>query len=343
MADSDKNKKNSDPLLWNPTVGRDKSTLNKMENYKTLSYPIDLGTNRYPYFMIFYINANTKSALVKNDGTAKDKLTTDVNPYESSIGNAMSAITQTSGGKGITNLQEKAGVQVIASKKRLSIALALPIPNDVNFVHSTSYKTASGGGFLGTALRDVLNEEYGKAGKAFIDSAVQGLPTTAVKHLGKALDENFNVADFDAIKNKILGWAKNDRKEQVFESANSRSFRFSWLLIPKTPQESTDIKDIIKWFKYNQYPEIDESSGGLNVIIPNEFDIEFHFQNSGKIKEMEGISKISTCVLEDVDVNYAALGKFVAFEGTDNPTAIQLTMTFREVEPLTRKHIEMGY
>lgn len=320
-----------DPALWNPTSGVKPKTIGQ---YKTLSYPQQLGSDRYPFYMMFYINANSKSALAKNNAG----LTAASNQLQNTEGGIVGFV------KDSASQAASKVVQFIPPNKRLDIAMALPIPNDVSFSHTANYQLA-GSGVLGTLLKTFTTEGAEAMGKAALEqvltqTAPNFLLSAGAGALGAVGLNSAPAADLIAIKNKILGIAQNERKEQVFKSMEPRTFQFSWLLIPRTEQESQTIENIVKFFKYNQYPEIPADSNGLNVIIPNEVDIEFHNMD-GEMKT--GISKISTCVIDTVNVSYTPLGKWIAFDGTNNPVAIQLSIVFKEIEPLTRTMVSMGY
>lgn len=360
MADTSK----KDPNSWNPVdTTKINETLLKGSGYKTFSYPEELGNERYPYYMMFFVNATGKSALA-NDPTATisnaeqaaqnnrvgqattnniqvgtANIVSNIKKWEDTTDNFVIKKIGQIGVEGVTQLKE-----FIRQNKRLNIALALPIPNNVTHNQDASYSLSSGG-VLGSVLSDIASGEgLGKLAKQYTaqtaPNAILNGASAVVKGVtGGIVDFGSTGENFDSLKMKLLGVAQNERKEQTFQSMQPRKFSFSWLLIPKNENESNSIKDIIKWFKYNQYPEVDTTSGGLNVIIPNEFDIEFHYAN----KQMDSLAKISTCVLEGVTVDYTPIGKWVAYDGTGNPVATQLTLNFAEIEPLVRSMIARGY
>ena len=66
------------------------------------------------------------------------------------------------------------------------------------------------------------------------------------------------------------------------------------------------------------HPSLEAAAGSSLLITPAEFDIEFR----SKDKENASVSRIATCALKSLDVNYTAIGEFMAFEGTSNPVAI---------------------
>ena len=358
-----------DPNLWNSidpiaSTKKGKAVISKTgagntdgtfnSQYKTLAYPFELGTARYPYSILFYINANSASELGYNDaGNGVRPLTTSPDASGEVVGANSAGLSRGVNQSSTVQARILAGPNssFIPSFKRLNMVIALPMPQHISFGENASYHEIAGGGLLGTVLHNFAQGDLSTAWRDAKKQLTQGVTTFGAGALAELVryvplvGEGDNAEDWKALVMKAQGVAKNDRKEQVFQGMAARTFNFSWLLIPKTEDESNIITRIIQWLKYNQYPEINIKTGSMQVIIPNEFDIEFQFfdKNTNKSGEIEGMAKITTCVLETLTVNYTPLNKFIAFDGTDNPVAIQLDMAFKELEPLTRAQIAQGY
>ncbi len=347
----------SNPLNWQGASVVTKSVGGN--SYKTLSYPKELGQTRYPYYMMFYVNAQTASELVTSgEVQTVNAQSRGVNQSVSNV-IASSTLIQNINNK-IGSTEQAAAQFFVATKKRINVAMALPMPTAINNSSHAGYEIL-GSGALGTYMTDIVNEHWGQLGKDVERQIAQDIPNIIGTPFGAATNENFT-----AIRNKIMGIVRNERKEQIFKGMEPRTFNFRWLLVPQTQEESQTIADIIKFLRYSQYPEISlgnntgsqsstastkttqgisaATGSGLNMIIPNEIDIEFHYLDSnGSDSEMQNMIKISTCVIESIDVDYTPLGKFIGYDGTDNASAIGLTITFREVEPLIRSMISQGY
>ena len=84
---------------------------------------------------------------------------------------------------------------------------------------------------------------------------------------------------------------------------------------------------------------LDDSSNNSALIMPTEFDIEFRSGDA----ENERISKVATCILASCDIDYGPVGEFITFSGYSDPIAISLSMTFTEIEPLSRGMISKGF
>jgi hypothetical protein len=165
-----------------------------------------------------------------------------------------------------------------------------------------------------------LSEEYGKNLAPFFASAV--LNQSA---LGKTI--------FAAATGTVV----NPMMEILYSSPTPRNFQFDFQFNPRDEKEAKEVQDIIDSIRFFQAPEIKEGSGGFFLIPPAEFDISFYY--NGKINP--NIPPVSTCVLTNVNVNYAPSG-FSAYEipgetsaqigRTGMPVSIIMQLSFMETE-----------
>lgn len=134
------------------------------------------------------------------------------------------------------------------------------------------------------------------------------------------------------------GLAQNPQIELLFKSIQNRQFLFDFKFAPRNRKEADTILKIIQAFRFYAAPEIPAGSTGRYFIPPSEFDIEFMLGKS----QNPNLPRISTCVLEGIDVNYASAGQWSAFED-GMPVEISLQLRFKEVEILHKKLIDSGY
>ena len=71
--------------------------------------------------------------------------------------------------------------------------------------------------------------------------------------------------------------------------------------------------------------------------IPDMFNIKYMYKGA----ENTNLNKISTCVLESMDVNYGA-DRFVAYEG-GVPQTTKISLKFKEMEIITKDKIRQGF
>ena len=78
------------------------------------------------------------------------------------------------------------------------------------------------------------------------------------------------------------------------------------------------------------------------LTLPSTFDIHYMYQmNSEEARENSFYSKIATCVLNGVDVDYTPNG--VKSFASGAPTQITMSLSFQETEMLTKQHVNRGY
>lgn len=226
---------------------------------------------------------------------------------------------------------------------RIQSAIALYMPDTVFQTYSHDYDALSvtdATGLLGMAQRAAgaitLPSEFSIDA---IGNAIAGVGQSAGgrEAAGYIVERSGLVNQgFTDLLLRDQGKALNPQIEMVYKRTQNRSFVFDFRMQPRSNQESVNIKNIIKQFKRFAAPSLTDSTGAY-FNIPGQFDIEFMFKD----KENKFIAKISTCVLENIDVNYSSAGPFATFDD-GAPVEINLQLRFREVDTLTRELFEEG-
>lgn len=134
------------------------------------------------------------------------------------------------------------------------------------------------------------------------------------------------------------GYAQNPQVELLFKSIQNREFLFDFKFVPRNSAEAKKIIEIIKTFRFFAAPEIPATSRGRYFVPPSEFDIQFMFGKNAN----PNLPKISTCVLQGIDVNYGSAGQWTAFKD-GMPVEIAMQLRFKEVEIMHKKLIEDGF
>lgn len=134
------------------------------------------------------------------------------------------------------------------------------------------------------------------------------------------------------------GLAQNPQVELLFKNIQNREFMFDFKFAPRNEKEAEAIKEIIKKFRFFAAPEIPSNGRGRYFIPPSEFDIEFMV---GKFRNTS-LPRLSTCVLQGIDVNYGSAGQWTAFKD-GMPVEISMQLRFKEVEIMHKKLIDEGY
>lgn len=223
-------------------------------------------------------------------------------------------------------------------------AIALYMPDTLAFSQSQSYENATPGNELigqlaaaGVSAAQTFKEKgFMDAAASIGKSALLNLGDKLKNELGKRGNEDSGNVAFAA-----LGIAKNPMLELIYSSPSFRTFQFDFAFYPRDEKEALEVQKIIENFRFHSSPEIIKDAQGF-LIPPSQFDIRFYY--GGAINP--NIPEIATCVLTNIDINYAPNG-WSAYEipgqstpslgGTGMPIAIQLTMQFQEVEILTKE------
>ena len=128
----------------------------------------------------------------------------------------------------------------------------------------------------------------------------------------------------------------NPFREMLFEQIDYRAFKFNYRFLPRSSGEVGNIRKIIDLFKFHMHPEL--STGNLFFIYPAEFQIVYYFKGT----ENTYFHKIAPSALTDLSVTYGGSGGMSSFhDGT--PTEVNVSLSFQELELLTKEKIQLGY
>jgi len=208
---------------------------------------------------------------------------------------------------------------------RISDAIALYVDGPPTVKYAMNYANKELGTLLGAlsgGAFDNIKNIGGESGVA-LGASLAKLPGA------------FGAADVGSALGISSGTALNPFRETVFESVDFRSFTFKYKFFPKNKDESADVFRIIETFKFHMHPEM--SDGKLFFIYPSEFNITYYFGNNRN----PYFHKFTTCVLESMDVSYGG-EQFSSFRNGE-PTEINMSLTFRELEVLTKSMINQGF
>jgi hypothetical protein len=209
-------------------------------------------------------------------------------------------------------------------------SVELYMPAGVQFADKVEYENiglgalgiAATGGLAGGNASDIIQTD---AGRGLILSEV------AKKFSDKA-------GAVSRIRNKA---APNPNTRALFKQVSLRSFQFSFKLIPTSASEAETIKDIIKKFRTEMYPEdlAGGSGGSLGYKFPNTFSMEF-FSNGTTI---DG-PKVDESYLEACSVAYNPTNQSILDNaGSGYFSEIDLNLTFTESRTLNRDKIGEGF
>ena len=233
----------------------------------------------------------------------------------------------------------------------LKYIVELPIPQELSDSNSVTWGedrvNALEMAALEVAQRAMASEGFGEGARQAASLAVTALNTgISIPQLGPdtqgavraalsgaalgALGSNVSAR---SVISRSTGQILNNNLELLFQGVNLRSFPFSITFSPRSPKESTMVKDIIRNFKQSMSPKTGDLAAGAQTGIflksPDVFQLRYlkdghdhPFLNSFKLAALTGMT-----------VNYTNAGTYTSYEdGT--PVNIRMNLTFKELNPI---------
>ena len=233
-------------------------------------------------------------------------------------------------GEGLGQLMGKTQTLKQDKTRRLRDVITLHMQERPTVTYGINYQDKDLGllgGFLGT---DSAASESVKSDRQ--TGLAQSLALQIAK-IPSMLPGLGNITDIVQLGGKVK---TNPFREVFFEGIDYRKFNFKYKFMPKDATEVYAVYNIIEKFKEHMHPEL--AAGGAFFLYPSEFEIAYYYNN----KENGYFNKIATCALTDMQVEYGG-EQFSSFS-SGAPTEINLTLSFRELELITKESIKSrGY
>ena len=245
-------------------------------------------------------------------------------------------------GAGTLEDNEDNRVRIRAGTQRSSTFITLYMPPQIKNITGAQYKDQEISAVIttgGSALTDQL--EQGQLEKLALivgrDKLVQ---------LGGGALSMFGAEGLRDALTLASGRLISNRMELVFDGVTKRQFTYTFNFYPKSEEEAQEVDKIVRTFRANMLPT---RNGNINNIldlgVPNEFNIDYMYKG----QQNSFMNKIGNCVLSDMDVTYGG-DKFAGFRLSQNefgngspPTETTVTLTFREIDILTRELVAEGF
>ena len=368
-------------LRKSPIELRDNSPLSTLEGdpfaFSSISYPRDVTQDmQNGHYMLFYINVQNKT---KYKYTPADPSVSGIGNYVTTLGGPANQYSATDfvsnstedasyretlvkkGGTGTINKSQGVDLRkgrksmtgfssVMPTTTRITDSIAIYLPPDVKDATTASYNNAAEMGVIGLAAAGGIGfvdamkrNDFESAAGSLLGSA-KGIIMEAAKRMGSEFAGGLSGVDPEAITgfaNKAFGQATNPYMEVIFEKVGMRTFDYNFTFQPRNAEETEDVQTIIKMFRFHMLPEM-QGANERFLTLPSTFDIHYMYQlSSENARENSFYSKIATCVLNGVDVDYTPDG--VKSFASGAPTQIKMGLNFMETEMLTKEHVDQGY
>ena len=256
----------------------------------------------------------------------------------SEIGGDGSEITQFEGKN-----EELATVINHRHLEELGRQVSLYLPIGLQYRDNVAYDNMDLGGMGAAAEQGLIS------GRGAITSMIDGgMKTVAAGLKGAA---NKDIAKLGAVKlvsalpdevtgafKSAAGVTSNPNTRVLFKQVNLREFSFVFKFIPTSKKEADEVKEIVKLFRTELYPENivlplpGESAISIGYRFPNKFQIDIEY------KGKPIATKIKPCYLRDVGVTYNNTAMSMHSDGNFQET--EMTLAFQESRTLNRKDVE---
>jgi hypothetical protein len=356
---------NSDPF--------DKSNENEY-SYGSLRYPLDLGTTEeYGHYILFHIFERTNSKYhgpqeveetIKEQGPAGRVFERKVTrSFDKANLEFTPGVVRQADDESIANIFKRqddslsksisGGLRKSKRLVRTKDTIALYMPNGLKAEYGAEYKSSDLGlagviapDLAGVSSIDQLVSSLKAAGTgaAVRDSIADVLGTNVAGAIGGLVTGG---GDVEGAIRKTLGKAMNPAVEAIFTHVNLRDFDFNFRFTPRNEDEFRTVDAIIKLFKFHMLPErVQGQNIGRHLIFPSEFDMQFMF---GGV-ENAWIPFAASSVLTKMNVNYGPGGETQFLQPikvpggfAPPPSEINMTLSFRETEIMTKEKIAEGF
>lgn len=222
-------------------------------------------------------------------------------------------------------------------------ALQLPIPNQLADTHSAQYSqgnmSVNIGGAAGRALSGAVLEqgmrsfENTSQNSNVLDKVMQAyrnINTNDVASgagsismsslLAAGLNAPLNTGN---IASALTGLTTNPFMSLLYQNPIFKTHQFSWRFIPRTPEESENVRKIVRTFQYHMLPTMSQSyilfgypSMAIITLAPTD----------------TYLYKFKPCVITSFTANYAPTGPSFYKGGKAAPAAVEISVNLHEIE-----------
>ena len=235
-----------------------------------------------------------------------------------------------------------AGVQGLSTeiltgeKASIYVPIAFAVNDSLQYEQKGTSAAAAAALMRGGTVEEATFDAIKQAGKGLFDFfRNQGQTASRIAAVRVA-----NAVGTEGVASAVGQAARvtmNPNIRTTFQGVNIREFTFAFEFLPKSAQESVMVKNMIKFFRYHSYPEelVDIGSFSVAYSYPNLFRIKLLSHDGGIFKNIG--TPIKMCYCTAVTHTYNPTAQVLHADGS--PVKIDLSLTFTEFKPLSRKDI----
>ena len=212
--------------------------------------------------------------------------------------------------------------------------VVLPIQPSISDTNAVKWGEDTLNAFQGIAAAAALGSiENGVVGATESITGIQKLfaSSGAMESLKNAAAAYFagEAAQVKGLVPRVLGGIINPNMELLFEGPQLRTFQFNFTLSAREPNESKNIRNIIRFFK--QGMSVKRAETDLFLKAPHTFEIKYVY---GLTQDHHPwINRIKECALTGCTVNYTPAGSYATF-GDGAMTSYEIGLQFAELEAI---------
>ena len=325
-----------------------------------LKFPLE-DRDRYQGRIFFQKHAATPLDLTKTEGIIRTAAGKTVDALQF-IGRAGVGILDTSLALGVPDQYKNApkkldttaqtGPSAEPQSKRVDEEAGLPgacmmyLPQAITLADGVNNNTVSLGIFGalierslqgGGSLTESLAAALGEAGGSIAD-VVSGNADPEIFAIAAGRLTQVQPTTNAAIRS-ATAITPNPNMRVIFEGVKLREFSLAFEMMPKTPQETTEIKNIIKYFRSGMIPESIRAGGiSAGYRTPSKFSVSI--QHDKNVRDDLAV-KFKKCFLNNVQTSYN--GQNMAFTPDGNFQRYEITLNFVEEQTIDRQDVEVGF
>ena len=242
-----------------------------------------------------------------------------------------------------TSNNKKGVNSLFNNTRRITDSVSMYLPPNVEESTSAKYDEASTGlaGFLLSSFGNEIKNMDAAAIARKLGGGLEGIAKELTFKAIGAAGELVGAEGLEALSKKAFGEASNPYMEVLFDQMSLRTFTYNFQFAPRNQEEAEEVQNIIQLFRFHMAPEL-RPNVNRYVGLPSQFDIHYMFlSKDGVASENNYYNRIATCVLTDCKVNYTPTGVKSFEDG--GPVQTTMTLSFKEIELLTKDKIAQGY
>ena len=326
-------------------------------DFQQLIYPLELENDPgLGHYIIFHINESSGSKFKTSLQETKDLGEGDVGTLAKMAGVSVSSKGDLAS-KNQPLTRRTLGLDRTTVRSKRAIILYMPAQLSTTYGFQYEDTDLSGAVALRTGAGAVISKwkSLYTDEKADTSAATELAKKKGVKVVQSVADAGASMLGLGGVQGLVGAATRqvtNPHMNVLFKTVDPRTFSYEFDFMPKSEDEAQVVHNIVTAFKFYAHPELQGNPGtggyGTFWTFPGEFEIEFYSHGV----ENKFLHKQGVCVCTGISVNYAPDGQVALHKSTTSgggyttgnpPVRTTLSVSFKEIELLTKERIAEGY